>query len=279
VKIDELPSVSDALRATPVWATKKFGQHFLLDENLLRRIARAGAPLPDKTVLEIGPGPGGLTRAVLKEGAESVIAVEADQRFAPLLDPLVEASEGRLSLHWGDATKLDPLDGKAPRSVAIVANLPYNVATPLIVGWLSNPAVSHMAVMIQKEVAERVVAEPGSEAYGRLAVMVAATAEARIAFDVSPEAFTPPPKVWSSVVRIDRLESPFEHLEALSSVTRAAFGQRRKMMRSSLKPVFGPDTEVALQHVGLSSDQRAETATPQQFMALAEMLVKRSRPG
>jgi 16S rRNA (adenine1518-N6/adenine1519-N6)-dimethyltransferase len=262
-----LPPLRDSLAAHGLLAKKSFGQHFLLDLNITRKIARLSEVGPGDTVIEVGPGPGGLTRALVETGAR-VIAVEMDPRFEPLLDELGRASGGALRLVLGDALEVDEA-ALAQGPAAIVSNLPYNVGTPLLIKWLTGPFTpTSLTLMFQKEVAERIVAPPGGEAYGRLAVIAQATAEARLVMDVPARAFTPPPKVASAVVRLvprpDRPEPAL--LDALQKVTAAAFGQRRKMLRSSLKQMGG---EALCQAAGLSPDARAETIPVEGFLALA----------
>jgi 16S rRNA (adenine1518-N6/adenine1519-N6)-dimethyltransferase len=268
--IADLPPLRDSLEAHGLLARKSFGQHFLLDLNITRKIARLAAPL-DGPVIEVGPGPGGLTRALLETGA-SVTAVEKDPRFLPLLAELSAASDGKLQVVEADALRVDEgvLAGGQPFHV--VSNLPYNVGTPLLIKWLSMaaPPVS-MTLMFQKEVAERIVAAVGDDAYGRLAVISQAVADARIVMDLPARAFTPPPKVASAVVRLDpRADRPSSaELKALERVTAAAFGQRRKMLRSSLKALGGAQL---CEKAGIDPDARAETIDVAGFLALARAL-------
>jgi 16S rRNA (adenine1518-N6/adenine1519-N6)-dimethyltransferase len=273
MNLDDLPPLREALAAAGLAARKSFGQHFLLDLNLTRKIARLAGPLEGVTVIEVGPGPGGLTRALLETGAR-VVAVEKDPRFRPLLDALAQKAEGRLTVIEGDALQLDA--GALPAGAAIVANLPYNVATPLLIGWLTGPlSPSSMTLMFQKEVAQRIVAAPGSKDYGRLSVIAQALCTAQIVMDLPARAFTPPPKVDSAVVRLTPLAdrpSP-ELIDALQRVTAAAFGQRRKMLRSSLK-VLGGETLCAA--VGVDPSRRAEEVAVPQFLAMAETLTSAS---
>jgi 16S rRNA (adenine1518-N6/adenine1519-N6)-dimethyltransferase len=250
-------------------AKKSFGQHFLLDLNITRKIARLAEVSAGDHVIEVGPGPGGLTRALLETGAR-VTAIEKDPRFIPLLEELAAAAGGALALRLEDALQADEgaIANGAPAHV--VSNLPYNVGTPLLIKWLTGAFTpASMTLMFQKEVADRVVAAPGSEAYGRLAVITAATAEARLVMDVPARAFTPPPKVASAVVRLlprsDRPEPA--RLDALQKITAAAFGQRRKMLRASLKPQGG---ESLCQAAGVDPAARAETIDLQGFLALAD---------
>ncbi|MCB1478782.1 MAG: 16S rRNA (adenine(1518)-N(6)/adenine(1519)-N(6))-dimethyltransferase RsmA [Rhodobiaceae bacterium] len=277
--LDALPPLRDVIADHGLRATKALGQNFLLDLNLTRKIARAAGPLDGVHVLEVGPGPGGLTRALLLEGASRVTAIEKDARCLEALSQIAAAADGRLNVVEGDALECDhralmQAAGDAP--CRIVANLPYNVATPLLTGWLAAepwPAwFDRMVLMFQREVAERIVAKPGDAAYGRLAVLAGWRSHARIVFDVPPQAFTPPPKVVSSVVQL--VPKPIEHpcrLKALETVTRAAFGQRRKMLRQSLKPIF-PDPALVLREAGIDETARAETVSIEGFAALARAL-------
>ncbi|MFG1374133.1 16S rRNA (adenine(1518)-N(6)/adenine(1519)-N(6))-dimethyltransferase RsmA [Xanthobacter oligotrophicus] len=276
--LDELPPLRDVIRRHGLSAQKSLGQNFLLDLNLTGRIARASGPLEGATVVEVGPGPGGLTRALLALGARRVIAIERDQRC---LDALAEVSDhypGRLEVISGDALKVDvrPLVGDG--EVRVVANLPYNIATLLLIGWLSTdpwpPWFSSLTLMFQKEVAERIVAAPGSKAYGRLAVLAGWRTTARIAFDVAPSAFVPPPKVTSSVVHlVPRVEPLPCALSALEKVTEAAFGQRRKMLRQSLKSL-GVDTAALLAATGVEETARAEEIDVDGFVRLANVFAQ-----
>jgi 16S rRNA (adenine1518-N6/adenine1519-N6)-dimethyltransferase len=273
-KLDDLPPLRDSLAAHGLIANKGFGQHFLLDLNITRKIARLADLPPDLTVIEVGPGPGGLTRALLETGAR-VIAIEKDIRFKALLDDLAVAAEGRLTVVFDDALKVDEaalLDGTP---AAIVSNLPYNVGTALLIKWLTGPfRPESLTLMFQREVVDRITAAADDEAYGRLAVLAAATATARKVMDVPAQAFTPPPKVTSAVVRLVPLETPLppDLLEALQKVTAAAFGQRRKMLRSSLKALGG---EALCEAAGLSPDRRAETIDLVGFLDLARALLSR----
>jgi 16S rRNA (adenine1518-N6/adenine1519-N6)-dimethyltransferase len=267
--LDHLPPLREALEAHGLWARKSLGQHFLLDLNITAKIARLAGDLAGAPVIEIGPGPGGLTRALLRAGA-NVIAVEKDARFLPLLEELAGASAGRLRIVHADALEVDETRLLAGAPGRIVSNLPYNVGTALLLKWLTGPfAPLSMTLMFQKEVAQRVVAEPGQPAYGRLALVTAAVADARIVMDLPARAFTPPPKVASAVVHLTPLErrpSP-QRLEALRTVTAAAFGQRRKMLRSSLKSIGGEDLCEAAR---IDPVRRAETLTTDEFLALAD---------
>jgi 16S rRNA (adenine1518-N6/adenine1519-N6)-dimethyltransferase len=253
-------------------ARKSLGQHFLLDLNLTARIARAAGDLTGRHVIEIGPGPGGLTRALLATGAADVTAIELDKRAIAALAPLAEAHPGRLRIVAGDARAID-LPPLVPPPRAIVANLPYNIGTPLLLRWLPEAsAFESMTLMFQEEVAERIVAAPGTAAYGRLAVLAALVAEGRILLRVPPAAFTPPPKVWSAVVRlVPRPEQPSPSLfRALERVTAAAFGQRRKMLRSALRPLG--DAEALLARAGIAPTLRAEALDPAAFARLAALV-------
>jgi len=238
--IDALPLLSAMVRALDMRARKSLGQNFLFDLNLTRRIARSAGTL-NGTTIEVGPGPGGLTRALLLEGAEQVIAIEKDFRARSVLDSLLTAANGRLQLVEGDALKTPLWEmGNAPRR--IIANLPYNIATSLLIQWLEHaPAFESLTLMFQREVAERITAGPGDSAYGRLSILTGWHADAQILFDIPPDAFVPAPKIISSVVQIRPLPAPrFACSQsALETVTRLAFGQRRKMLRASLKSVGG----------------------------------------
>ncbi|HRD29908.1 MAG TPA: 16S rRNA (adenine(1518)-N(6)/adenine(1519)-N(6))-dimethyltransferase RsmA [Caulobacter sp.] len=251
-------------------ADKSFGQHFLLDLNITRKIARLAGPLEGQTVIEVGPGPGGLTRALLEAGAH-VVAVEKDARFLPLLAELAQAADGRLTVVEGDALKVDEA-ALAGGPGHVVANLPYNVGTPLLIKWLTGPwrPVS-MTLMFQKEVADRIAAAVNDDAYGRLAVICQALCRARVVMDLPARAFTPPPKVASAVVRLDPLADPPSPTEiaALERVSAAAFGQRRKMLRSSLKPLGG---EALCLKAGIDPGVRAETVSVEGFLSLARAL-------
>jgi 16S rRNA (adenine1518-N6/adenine1519-N6)-dimethyltransferase len=270
VTADDLPALRDELEAHGLWANKGLGQHFLLDMNITRRIARAAGDLHGKPILEVGPGPGGLTRALLEAGADPLVAIEKDARFLPLLQSLADWSSGRLRVVQGDALDADEAALFNGQSAAIVSNLPYNVGTPLLVKWLKAGAWrGDMTLMFQKEVAQRIVAKPGEDAYGRLAVLVQARCNARIEFRVPARAFTPPPKIDSAVVRLLDRADPYPHLEDLERVTGAAFGQRRKMLRVALRSLT-PDAEALLHEAGLKPTDRAERIDQAGFRALAE---------
>ncbi|MEL6774410.1 MAG: 16S rRNA (adenine(1518)-N(6)/adenine(1519)-N(6))-dimethyltransferase RsmA [Pseudomonadota bacterium] len=268
---DGLPPLGEVIATHGLSAKKSLGQNFLLDLNLTRRIARAAGPLEGATVIEIGPGPGGLTRALLAEGAARVVAVERDPRCLTALAQIAAHYPDRLTVLEGDALEIDPL-GSLEGPVRIAANLPYNIGTVLLTRWLSAPIWpprwQSLTLMFQREVAERIVAGPGTSAYGRLAVLAQWRAEARLLFEVGPKAFTPPPKVTSAVVRITptaarRAVDP----AALARVTAAAFGQRRKMLRQSLKPLGEPLR--MLEAAGIDPTRRAETLSIDEFLALA----------
>jgi 16S rRNA (adenine1518-N6/adenine1519-N6)-dimethyltransferase len=272
--LSALPSLRETLDAHGLLAKKSFGQHFLLDLNVTRKIARLAGPLEGRVVLEVGPGPGGLTRALLESDAARVVAVEKDARFIPLLSEVGAASgDGRLQLVEADALSIDEqaLVGAGP-PWRVVANLPYNVGTPLLVKWLTAASPPEaMTLMFQKEVAQRIVAAPGEDAYGRLGVLAQALAQPSIVFDLPARAFTPPPRVDSAVVNLTmRTERPDPAtVRALERVTGAAFGQRRKMLRSSLKSLGG---EALLERVGIEPTTRAEEIPVDGFLALARAL-------
>lgn len=271
--LEALPPLRDSLAEHGLWANKGLGQHFLLDLNITRKIARLAGPLAEGVTLEVGPGPGGLTRALLEAGA-CVLAIEKDARFAPLLADLAAAAPGRLTVVQDDALRVDDLAlaralmPNAP--VRVVANLPYNVGTPLLIKWLTGPLrPQSLTLMFQKEVAQRIVARTGTQAYGRLAVICQALANAEIVMDLPARAFTPPPKVSSAVTHLTPLaDRPAGDLvNALERLTREAFGQRRKMLKSSLKLLGG----VELCHAaGVDPEARAETIDVPGFLRLAQ---------
>lgn len=275
---DGLPPLREVIAALDIGAKKSLGQNFILDLNLTRRIARLAAPLDTTTVVEVGPGPGGLTRALLMEGAQRVIAVERDERCAPALEQIAAAYAGRLTVHMADALEADwrALVAPAGNRTAIVANLPYNVATRLLIGWLETepwpPWWAMMALMFQKEVAERIVAQPGTKAYGRLAVISQWRTTPRIALTLGPEAFTPPPKVASAVVTFLPRPAPEPECSViwLGRVTAAAFGQRRKMLRQSLRTLV-PDPLPLLEAAGVAPELRAEQLDVATFARLARI--------
>jgi len=267
---DSLPPLREVIRDNGLDARKGLGQHFLLDLNLTRKIARTAGDLADRDVMEVGPGPGGLTRALLETQAENVVAVERDARCITALAPLVEAARGRLRLIEGDALQADPVELVAP-GAAIVANLPYNVGTPLLFRWLDLwDHLSVMVLMFQLEVAERITARPGDRHYGRIAVMANWRWRAEKAFDLPARAFTPPPKVASAVVHLTPRAAPLAEAdaEALSTVVAAAFNQRRKMLRQSLKGL-GVDAGALLEAADIDPTRRAETLSIEEFCALA----------
>jgi 16S rRNA (adenine1518-N6/adenine1519-N6)-dimethyltransferase len=273
VALEALPPLREVIARHGFSARKALGQHFLLDLNLTRRIARAGGPLAGCHVVEVGPGPGGLTRALLLEGAERVTVIERDTRALPALQEISTAALGRLTIVEGDALECDFRALAASRPLRIVANLPYNVATPLLIGWLSAepwpPYWASLTLMFQREVADRIVAKPGSKAFGRLAVLAQSRATAKFLFPVPARAFTPMPKVESAVVRLEPLpDSAAIPVSALEAVTAAAFGQRRKMLRSSLKQIW-PDPVPILEAAGIKPTLRAEELSVEAFLDLA----------
>ncbi len=271
--IEDLPPLREVIREHGLSARKSLGQNFLLDLNLTGRIARAAGPLEGVTAVEVGPGPGGLTRALLANGAKRFVAIERDERCVAALRQVAEAAPGRLTIIAGDAlaTDLHPfLDGGPAR---IVANLPYNVATALLINWVTAepwpPFFDRLVLMFQREVAERLVAAPGSKTYGRLSVLSQWRTEPRILFDVHPSAFVPPPKVTSSVVQLVPRAAPLAcNRRTLERVTEAAFGQRRKMLRQSLKSL-GTDPLRLLATAGIEETRRAEEIPVAGFVALA----------
>jgi 16S rRNA (adenine1518-N6/adenine1519-N6)-dimethyltransferase len=271
--IDDLPPLRDVIRTYDLSARKSLGQNFLLDLNLLTRIARAAGPLEDATVIEIGPGPGGLTRALLALGARRVIAIERDERALGALQDIAKHYPGRLEIISGDAMTFDPRPLLGGQRAKIVANLPYNIATALLVDWLSiepwPPWYDTMVLMFQREVAERIVAREDEEAYGRLGVLANWRCETKILFDISPAAFVPPPKVTSSVVRLVPRAAPEPcDRKTLERITAAAFGQRRKMLRQSLKGL-NVDPAVLAAAAGIDPTRRAETVPVSGFVAMA----------
>jgi len=273
---DGLPPLREVIRRHGLIAKKSLGQNFLLDLNLAARIARAAGALAGVTVLEIGSGPGGLTRALLALGANRVIAVERDERAIAALHEIAEHYPGRLDIVAADALSFDPLPRFDRRPVRIVANLPYNIATALLVSWICvepwPPWYDAALLMFQREVAERIVAAPGSKSYGRLSVLVQWRCEARIVFNINPSAFVPPPKVTSSLVRLVPRETPPAcDRVLLETVTQAAFGQRRKMLRQSLRQLGG-DVPALLAAAGLDPTARAEDIPVAGFVSLARTL-------
>jgi 16S rRNA (adenine1518-N6/adenine1519-N6)-dimethyltransferase len=274
--IDDLPPLREVIRQHALSARKSLGQNFLLDLNLTARIARAAGPLEDATIIEIGPGPGGLTRALLAMGARHVIAVERDQRALPALEEIARRYPGRLEIVCADAQGFDPRPLLGSTKAKIVANLPYNIATALLIDWLSiepwPPWYDMMVLMFQREVAERIVARENGEAYGRLGVLANWRAETKILFDISPAAFVPQPKVTSSLVRLVPRNAP-EVCErrALEQVAAAAFGQRRKMLRQSLKSLSVDPARLAAA-ADVDPTRRAETIPVSGFVAMAREL-------
>lgn len=276
--IDNLPPLREVIATHGLSARKSLGQNFLLDLNLTAKIARQAGDLSECDVLEIGPGPGGLTRGLLAEGARRVLAIEKDQRCMAALAEVSEAYPGQLEVINGDALEIDPLSHLNP-PIRVAANLPYNVGTELLVRWLTPkdwpPFWESLTLMFQKEVAERIVAKPGSKAYGRLGILAQWRTDAHIAIHLPPEAFTPPPKVSSAVVHLKALPEPrFEaDADVLSRVVSAAFNQRRKMLRASLKSV-APDMEDRLVAAGIKPTDRAEVVPLEAFCALAREVAK-----
>jgi 16S rRNA (adenine1518-N6/adenine1519-N6)-dimethyltransferase len=272
--IDNLPPLREVIAAHGLAAKKQLGQNFLLDLNLTSRIARTAGTLSDHTIIEVGPGPGGLTRALLAEGAQKVIAIERDERTLPALAEIAAAYPGRLEVVSGDALEID-YQALASGPVRIVANLPYNIATPLLIGWVTAepwPAwFDSLTLMFQREVAERIVAQPGDKQYGRLGVLCGWRTSARIAFNVDRNAFVPPPNVTSSVVHLTPKPVAGVAVRDVEAVTKAAFGQRRKMIRQSLKAT-GVQIERLLEAAGLKGDERAEDLPVEAFLAMARAL-------
>jgi len=275
MSVDGLPPLRDVIARHGLFARKALGQNFLFDLNLTGKIARAAGNLSRSTVIEVGPGPGGLTRALLMHDAARVVAIERDERCLAALAEISEHYPGRLQIVSGDAMSVDFAGLAADADdVRIVANLPYNIGTELLIRWLTPekwpPFYRSMTLMFQREVAQRIVASPGSGSYGRLAVLAGWRTEARIAFDVPPQAFTPPPKVTSSIVHIVPKAEPLPaDVKRLAKVTEAAFGQRRKMLRQSLKSLGG---EKLLAAVDIDATRRAETLSVEEFVALANAL-------
>jgi 16S rRNA (adenine1518-N6/adenine1519-N6)-dimethyltransferase len=274
-QIDDLPPLRDVIAEHGLRAKKELGQNFLLDLNLTSRIARVAGPLEGVRVIEVGPGPGGLTRALLAEGAREVIAIERDARALPALAQIANAYPGRLTVIAGDAMEIDyRLLADGP--TRIIANLPYNIGTPLLTGWLTSepwpPYFESLTLMFQREVAERICARPGEDAYGRLGVLAGWRTEARIAFNVGRQAFVPPPNVTSAVVHlVPKPVGDDVKVRDLEHITRAAFGQRRKMVRQSLKAA-GVPVEGLLASAGLKGDERAEDLPVEAFLAMARAL-------
>jgi 16S rRNA (adenine1518-N6/adenine1519-N6)-dimethyltransferase len=274
--IDDLPPLRDVIRRHGLSAKKALGQNFLLDLNLTARIARAAGPLEGVTVVEVGPGPGGLTRALLAAGARRVIGIERDPRAVAALAEVAAHYPGRLEIIEADALTFDPRPHLDTGPTRVVANLPYNVATALLVAWLSAtpwpPWYDDLVLMFQREVAERLIADPGSGGYGRLSVLAGWLCRARLLFDIAPSAFVPPPKVTSSLVRLTPRPDPLAaELADLERVTAAAFGQRRKMLRQSLKTLV-PDPMPLLAAAGIDPTARAQDVAIDRFVALARAL-------
>jgi 16S rRNA (adenine1518-N6/adenine1519-N6)-dimethyltransferase len=274
-QIDDLPPLREVIRRHGLTPKKSLGQNFLFDLNLTARIARAAEPLENITVVEIGPGPGGLTRALLALGARRVVAIERDQRAVAALEEIAARYPGRLDIVAGDALLIDPRDQLGPERARVVANLPYNIATALLVNWLTvepwPPWYDSLLLMFQREVAERIVAAPGSKSYGRLSVLAGWRTEAKMLFDVARSAFVPPPKVTSSIVRLTPRQEPLScDSKVLQRVTEAAFGQRRKMLRQSLK-TLGVDAMALLTEAGIEPTARAEEIPVDGFVALANI--------
>ncbi|MDP2518599.1 16S rRNA (adenine(1518)-N(6)/adenine(1519)-N(6))-dimethyltransferase RsmA [Shimia thalassica] len=276
--IDNLPPLRDVIAEHGLSARKSLGQNFLLDLNLTAKIARQAGDLRECDVLEIGPGPGGLTRGLLSEGARKVLAIEKDTRCMPVLEQISAAYPGQLEVINGDALEINPLAHLTP-PIRIAANLPYNVGTELLVRWLTPkewpPFWQSLTLMFQREVAERIVAQPGSKAYGRLAILAQWRADAKIVMHLPPGAFTPPPKVSSAVVHLTALPEPKFEADAstLSHVVAKAFNQRRKMLRAALKGT-APDLEDRLLAAGILPTERAEQVSLEQFCALAREIKK-----
>ena len=274
-QIDDLPPLREVIRRHGLTPKKSLGQNFLFDLNLAARIARAAEPLENITVVEVGPGPGGLTRALLALGARRVIAIERDERAIAALEEIAARYPGQLEIVAGDALSVDAREQLGPERARVVANLPYNIATALLVDWLTvepwPPWYDSLLLMFQREVAERIVATPGKKSYGRLSVLAGWRTEAKILFDVARSAFVPPPKVTSSIVRLTPRQEPLAcDAAALQRVTEAAFGQRRKMLRQSLK-TLGVDPASLLAEAGIDPTARAEEIPVESFVALANI--------
>jgi 16S rRNA (adenine1518-N6/adenine1519-N6)-dimethyltransferase len=278
MQIDDLPPLRDVIAAHGLDAKKSLGQNFLLDLNLTSKISRLAGDISDHDVLEVGPGPGGLTRGLLAAGARRIVALEKDPRCMPALAQIAAAYPGRLDIFNADALDFD-MRGQLTGPVRVVANLPYNVGTELLVRWLTPkdwpPFWSTLTLMFQKEVAERIIATPGTKAYGRLGILAQWKSTPSVVMELPPEAFTPPPKVHSAVVHLEALAEPRFPAPAglLSSTVAMAFNQRRKMLRSSLKSA-APDIETALRDAGLEPTARAEEISLEGFCALARRLAK-----
>jgi len=279
--MDNLPPLREVLNKHDLFAKKSFGQHFLLDLNLTDKIARLAAP--HTAIVEVGPGPGGLTRSLLNTDTNVVYAIEMDRRFIPVLHEIQAVSDGRLHIQEANALKVDLTKLDLPKPLRICANLPYNVGTKLLINWLTATPVfwDRMVLMLQKEVAERIAATPGDKAYGRLAILAGSIASAHIAFDVPARAFTPPPKVDSSVIVLDLLpeDRRFSDLITLGKITEAAFGQRRKMLRKSLRALsdkWNIDLEEWLEKAGIEPSIRPEAVDLKGFHRLARIAVELS---
>ena len=267
----ELPPLRDVIAQHGLSARRGLGQHFLLDGNLTARIARAAGDLAGHLAYEVGPGPGGLTRALLASGADQVIAVERDDRCLAALDQLAQSFPGRLRIVPGDALTVDEASLIGGRPAKLVANLPYNISTALLLKWLARPhQFVDYTLLFQKEVADRLLASPGTKAYGRLSVITQWLMRTRPLFEIGPRAFTPPPKVTSTLVRLEPLPQPLApaNRAVLEKVTAAAFGQRRKMLRASLKALL-PQPEAVLAAAGIVATRRAEELSVEEFCALA----------
>jgi 16S rRNA (adenine1518-N6/adenine1519-N6)-dimethyltransferase len=272
--LDGLPPLREVIAKHGLDALKSLGQNFLLDLNVTQKVARAAGRIDDATIVEIGPGPGGLTRALLALGARRVVAIERDRRAIPALAEIGAHYPGRLEIIEGDALLIDPAQFKRPdEPLKIVANLPYNIGTQLLVNWLTGPWPpfwQSLTLMFQKEVGERIVAGPDDDHYGRLGVLAGWLTHAEMMFDLSPQCFTPPPKVTSTVVHLEPRAKPLPcSLDKLEKVTAAAFGQRRKMLRQSLKPIGG---EKLLHEAGIDPSRRAETLSIEEFCRIANLL-------
>lgn len=273
---DGLPPLREVIADHGLSARKSLGQNFLMDLNLTSKIARRAGDLTQCDILEVGPGPGGLTRALLMEGARKVVAIERDHRCLAILEEVSAAYPDRLEVIEGDALEVNPL-AHLNTPIRVVANLPYNIGTELLIRWLTPPEWppfwQSLTLMFQKEVALRIVAEPGSKAYGRLSVLAQWRTDAKLAFELSPQAFTPPPKVTSAVVHLERLEEPRFPADAkdLSRTVSLAFGQRRKMLRASLKSL-GKDVEDRIREAGIDPTTRAEQVSVEEFCRLSRVL-------
>jgi 16S rRNA (adenine1518-N6/adenine1519-N6)-dimethyltransferase len=274
VSADGLPKLAEVIERHGLAPKKSLGQNFLLDLNLTAKVARAAGDLAGETVIEVGPGPGGLTRALLMAGAGRVIAIERDDRAIAALEEIAQKYPDRLEIVSGDALQADFAALAGGEKIRIVANLPYNIGTELLIRWLTAepwpPYWKSLTLMFQREVAERIVAAPGSDHYGRLGVLAGWRTVSRIAFDVPPQAFTPPPKVTSSVVHVEPREEPLAcDAATLGRLTQAAFGQRRKMLRQSVKSLGGA---TLLERTGIDPTRRAETLSVEEFVRLANAL-------